>query len=104
MIDKKAYENLVDEISVSWKPIIKPSMKWYPTCKQINLWTYWQGINVKKHCGAMGVNINRKKFVAADYPELANKTGMELMRGDWSRISGDVKRLGICSKILAEKD
>lgn len=52
----------------------------------------------------MGVNINRKKFIAADYPELANKTGMELMRGDWSRISRDVKRLSICSKILAEKD
>lgn len=284
MIDEKAYKELVDEVSASWEQTwesnLKPKMKWYSKCKQINLWTYWQGINVKKvdilvvgqdwgrpcwpdfdakeslkqiddnvsqinagkadvlylspgisspwptdrnlselikeikldgkslyvdvnshrydnlfftnfclgyrrdketgemtqrkmmrnaayfkklvkclnpqiiiclgkdtyecvlktlfeksqnlsfkeyvvllnkgenrteeifngnkiivygmgHCGAMGVNINRKKFVAEDYPELAVKTGMELMKEDWSRISSDVKRLGINSHILA---
>lgn len=59
---------------------------------------------LKEYVALLNKGENRKKFVAADYPELANKTGMELMRGDWSRISRDVKRLGICSKILAEKD
>lgn len=48
MVDKEAYKALVERVSYSWGEVNKPQMKWYDKCKQINLWTYWQGIGVDK--------------------------------------------------------
>ena len=47
MIDRAAYNKLVKEVSAYWEPISKPEMKWYEGCHQINLWTYWQGIDAE---------------------------------------------------------
>ena len=48
MVDKEAYKALVERVGSSWGEVSKPQMKWYDKCRQINLWTYWQGIGVDK--------------------------------------------------------
>lgn len=45
------YQELIDRISKEWESIHpadeEPEMKWFDLCKEINLWTYWQGRGVK---------------------------------------------------------
>lgn len=48
----REYRELVEKVSKEWESIHpekeKPEMKWYAPCKEINLWTYWQGRGVEK--------------------------------------------------------